>query len=132
MKNSGFNKSQNGFTLVEVIVVAIIVAALAGVAIPMYTSYVSTSRQNAAANAAGSIAAFMGACVNQKGTVTRTGNATTVTVNTDSLSCGATTPPTAMHFPPGYLIDISNLSGNGTVKARHKDTDSTNASLYNY
>ena len=61
-------KGQQGFTLVEVIVVAIIVAALAAVAIPLYNGYVTSSRNNAAANAAGSVASFMGTCVNQGGT----------------------------------------------------------------
>ncbi len=40
--------SQKGFTLVEVIVVAVIVAVLAAVAIPSYTAYVRTARINSA------------------------------------------------------------------------------------
>lgn len=57
-------KAQAGFTLVEVIVVAVIVAVLAGVSVPLYLGYVNSSRLNAASNAAGSAASFAGACVN--------------------------------------------------------------------
>ena len=60
-------KGQQGFTLVEVIVVAVIVAILAGVSIPLYLGYINGTRENAAANAAGSAASFMAACVNQGG-----------------------------------------------------------------
>lgn len=83
MQTNNKLKRQSGFTLVEVIVVAIIVAALAGVAIPMYTSYVTSSRTNAAANAAGSVASFAGACMNQSGDVTG------VTVNTETSGAAA-------------------------------------------
>jgi len=37
-------KTSEGFTLVEVIVVAVIVAVLAAVAVPLYLNYVTSSR----------------------------------------------------------------------------------------
>lgn len=40
-------RANNGFTLVEVIVTAVIVAVLAGVAIPNYIGYVNQTRQDA-------------------------------------------------------------------------------------
>lgn len=40
-------RSDRGFTLVEVIVTAVIVAILAGVAIPNYLGYVTQTRQDA-------------------------------------------------------------------------------------
>lgn len=58
------SKKQHGFTLVEVIVVAVIVAILAGVSIPLYNGYINSSRDNSAANAAGSAASFGAACIN--------------------------------------------------------------------
>ncbi|HLP42259.1 MAG TPA: prepilin-type N-terminal cleavage/methylation domain-containing protein [Fibrobacteria bacterium] len=69
MKKYDKKKKQAGFTLVEVIVVAVIVAAMAAVAVPMYLGYVQTSRKNSAANAAGSVASFCGACRNSAGTL---------------------------------------------------------------
>lgn len=66
------NKAQKGFTLVEVIVVAVIVAILAAVAIPIYQSYVTDSRANSAKNAGGAVASFLGACVAGNGTASGT------------------------------------------------------------
>jgi type IV pilus assembly protein PilE len=56
-----------GFTLVEVIVVAVIVAVLALVAIQLYQGYVKESRQNTAENLAASAAGFLQAAVNANG-----------------------------------------------------------------
>jgi prepilin-type N-terminal cleavage/methylation domain-containing protein len=123
-------KNQKGFTLVEVIVVAIIVAALAAVAIPVYTSYVSNSRNNAAANAAGSIASFMGACVNQGGTITTAPDHD----GTDTASVTCTAGNARITLPRNIEISISNVAASGTVTARHVDSDTGSASrqVYNY
>lgn len=51
--------NNKGFTLVEVIVVAVIVAVLALVAIQLYTGYVAESRQNTAENLAASAASYL-------------------------------------------------------------------------
>lgn len=56
-------KNQKGFTLVEVIVVAVIVLILAAAAIPLYNGYISDSRQNIASNTAGSVASAFAAAV---------------------------------------------------------------------
>ena len=50
-------KKQNGFTLVEAIVVAVIMAVLAAVAVPMYLGYVEDSKQKVVDNIAQSAAA---------------------------------------------------------------------------
>jgi type IV pilus assembly protein PilA len=112
-------KNQQGFTLVEVIVVAIIVAALAAVAIPLYNGYVSSSRNNAAANAAGSIASFMGACINQGGNATGIAEATAV-AGPFTITCAGTPAPAAqtptITVPAGVTITISKLAASpGTV-----------------
>lgn len=120
-------KNQKGFTLVEVIVVAVIVAALAGVAIPMYAGYVNSSRSNAAANAAGSVASYMGACINQRETVTPTGAMDGTTAS--SLSC-STTPATTMQLPIGITFTISSYTASGTVTAFHNGGGDT--ATYNY
>jgi len=56
-------KNNKGFTLVEVIVVAVIVLILAAVAIPLYNGYVRDSREAAAENIAGSIASLAGTAI---------------------------------------------------------------------
>ena len=52
-------KYAGGFTLVEVIVVAVIVAVLATVAIPLYTNYIESSKKGVVNNCAGSLASFL-------------------------------------------------------------------------
>ena len=53
-------KNKKGFTLVEVIVVAVIVLILAVVAIPLYQGYVNDSRQAAAENLGATVAKAVG------------------------------------------------------------------------
>jgi len=55
------HKNNKGFTLVEVIVVAVIVLILAAVAIPLYNGYIDDSRRASAENVAGSMASAFGA-----------------------------------------------------------------------
>ncbi|MBN2772026.1 MAG: prepilin-type N-terminal cleavage/methylation domain-containing protein [Spirochaetes bacterium] len=49
-------KMRKGFTLIEVLVVAVIVAVLAAVAIPAYNAYIRGSKEKVAINFAGTIA----------------------------------------------------------------------------
>lgn len=67
-------KNAKGFTLVEVIVVAVIVAVLALVAVQLYQGYVRESRKNTAENLAASAAGFLQAQVNS-GWTASSGNA---------------------------------------------------------
>jgi len=134
---NGFNfrnrvHGQKGFTLVEVIVVAIIVAALAAVAIPLYNSYVASSRNNAAANAAGSVASFMGACVNQSGTVTGpTVTAATLFSGPRVLTCTYAGGTTTISVPAGIDMTISSLTASpGSVVA--SPTGSVVVQTYNF
>jgi prepilin-type N-terminal cleavage/methylation domain-containing protein len=107
-------KSQKGFTLVEVIVVAVIVAVLAAVAIPLYLNYIQDSRLNAVTNAAGSVCSFAGACINSGGTIGGGGAGVAIT-------CSANT--TTIMGPAGITIDISAPP---SVTATH-DADPVNA-----
>lgn len=56
--------NNKGFTLVEVIVVAVIVAVLALVAIQLYQGYVKEARRNTAENLAASAASHIQSCMN--------------------------------------------------------------------
>jgi prepilin-type N-terminal cleavage/methylation domain-containing protein len=100
--------NQKGFTLVEVIVVAVIVAILAAVAIPLYLGYVTDSRVNQCENAAGSAASFCGACKNSGGTVAAAAYAPGATI-----TCPANT--TTMSVPANITITVTA----NTVSAKH-------------
>jgi prepilin-type N-terminal cleavage/methylation domain-containing protein len=60
-------RNNKGFTLVEVIVVAVIVAVLALVAIQLYQGYVREARRNTAENLAASAAGHLQAVYNSVG-----------------------------------------------------------------
>lgn len=130
MKNGLDRKDQRGFTLVEVIVVAIIVAALAAVAIPLYNNYVATSKNNAAANAAGSLASFMGACLNQQGTPNApTSSAAGPFTVTCTLANNLTT---TIQIPAGINAWVSSNAGSGTATANGGTGSGLTNQTYSY
>jgi prepilin-type N-terminal cleavage/methylation domain-containing protein len=114
------HKSQKGFTLVEVIVVAVIVAILAGVSVPLYLGYINNSRENAAANAAGSAASFAAACVNTGKEITLADKATITgdKDGTQKLVCGdiAKDPGAAALVVP---TDITLTRSGNTITGQH-------------
>jgi len=123
------NKFQQGFTLVEVIVVAIIVAALAAVAIPLYLNYVNSSRVNAASNASGSIASFCGACKNAAGTTSLVASTPTTP---GQVTCS--TNNSTIQIPTDIVVTIT-AGPPGVVTARHRESDSTdvtNTKTFNF
>ncbi|MBW8888362.1 MAG: prepilin-type N-terminal cleavage/methylation domain-containing protein [Fibrobacteres bacterium] len=133
---NGFNfrnrvQGQKGFTLVEVIVVAIIVAALAAVAIPLYTSYVSSSRKNAAANSAGSIASFCGACRNTGGAGAIIDSS--LTTGGGAIICNAKSDTTRIQIPTdikiGYTAPTATRPGN--IRAEHT-ADQADTANFNF
>lgn len=116
-------RSQKGFTLVEVIVVAVIVAVLAAVAIPLYLNYVRDSRINQCENAAGSAASFCGACINASGTVANQAYAPGSTI---SCMVGGVAH-TTMAVPAKITITV----GANSVSASHADGGAS-ANTYSY
>ena len=116
-------KKQKGFTLVEVIVVAVIVAVLAAVAIPLYIGYVNESRVNQCENAAGSVASFCGACVNAGGTVADGAYAPGV-----NIACTANA--TTVRTPDNVTVTVTNGTP-GVITASHADGGAS-AGTYNF
>ena len=114
-------QTQKGFTLVEVIVVAVIVAILAAVAIPIYQQYVTDSRSNAAANVAGALASFSGACLATDGVVG--GIATTSTTAGKATCTKNSTVVTQSVIPANMTITYTARIGTtpGSITVTHAD-----------
>jgi prepilin-type N-terminal cleavage/methylation domain-containing protein len=120
-------KIRKGFTLVEVIVVAVIVAILAAVAIPIYQQYLQDSRTNSAANVAGSLASFSGACLASSGTLSGIATTTTapgqavctitgsVTATTSVIPARMTIAYTARGATPGAITVSHSDGGSATT-----------------
>jgi type IV pilus assembly protein PilA len=108
-------KNNKAFTLVEVIVVAVIVAVLALVAIQLYQGYVKDSRKNTAQNLAASAAGYLQTERNRGSTITvqdYTGPAkitvTAASGNTDAV----------FNVPSNAVLKITGgSSSGGTVQA---------------
>jgi prepilin-type N-terminal cleavage/methylation domain-containing protein len=111
-----FHKSrkEKGFTLVEVIVVAVIVAVLAAVAIPLYMGYIRDSRINVCNNIAGTVASACGATRQQDTTIAiPSGGAGPL----DLTFNGMNSVNNVIHIPDDYTVTIT--SGAGTVLVNH-------------
>lgn len=116
-------KSQQGFTLVEVIVVAVIVAAMAAVAVPMYLAYVDNARSNSASNAAGAVASFLGSCRNSGGNTDHLAAVSDVAAGPITVTCTLNPVPAAgqptINIPP--RITVTRAAAGTSVTALHAD-----------
>ena len=116
-------KGSEGFTLVEVIVVAVIVAVLASVAIPLYLNYVTTSRNQVANNVAGTISTFCASCQNGGGAV---GGLSTTSQSNFTITCtGGSGDQTLMKVPATLSASASSLTSPSTVTVTNTATGST-------
>jgi prepilin-type N-terminal cleavage/methylation domain-containing protein len=97
-------RKEQGFTLVEVIVVAVIVAVLAAVAIPLYMGYIKDSRINVANNTAGTVASQCGATKQQNSSNVVTGTKTEGEVFSFNGENGV---PNNVMIPLGYNVTVT-------------------------
>jgi prepilin-type N-terminal cleavage/methylation domain-containing protein len=108
-------RKEKGFTLVEVIVVAVIVAVLAAVAIPLYMGYIRDSRVNVGNNVGGSLSSACGSTRQQTLTipagtvVSPAAPSAPLLVTFPSVSNNASDPNTVI-IPNGYTAVISNTT----------------------
>jgi prepilin-type N-terminal cleavage/methylation domain-containing protein len=99
-------KSNKGFTLVEVIVVAVIVLVLAAVAIPLYSGYVKDSRRAAADNLAGAIASSLGSVKQQGKDITPTNYDSNGGFLEYVIPVGGIGTSLGLQIPKGFIVNI--------------------------
>ena len=124
-----FHKSrkEKGFTLVEVIVVAVIVAVLAAVAIPLYMGYIRDSRINVCNNIAGTVASACGA-TRQQDTL-KEANFPASTVGPSSITyTGLNSVNNVIAVPTDYTVTISSSAG--TVLVNHSSGGTSRTYTY--
>ena len=124
--------NKKGFTLVEVIVVAVIVAVLAAVAIPLYLGYITSSKANVANNTANACATYLAAARNSSsGTPTVTGFAASIAPGT-VLSYTPTGGAAVTFTVPtlATLTTTGSLAAGGTVACTYDGTAGGNTYPY--
>ena len=136
MQSRIHKNNRKGFTLVEVIVVAVIVAVLALVGIQLYQGYVIESQRNTAENLAASAASFLQTVVNSRGLTYVTDNPTVIVTPLNgggiwSVSLSAipnpNVPPVSFTCPANAVITVN---ADFTVSATVSGTASTGTYPY--
>jgi len=101
------SKKRSGFTLVEVIVVAVIVLVLSAVAIPMYNAYVRQARRDTANNLAETTAAAANAMWRRMGAAAETAPPAGFVISGNGHTPGAV--PLRLSFDPlKHRVTIDN------------------------
>jgi prepilin-type N-terminal cleavage/methylation domain-containing protein len=114
---SMYRRNDKGFTLVEVIVVAVIVAVLALVGVQLYQGYVVESRKNTAENLAASAASFLQTVVNSRdvGTAEALGDLTGPATWTVNLGTATGTNIVSFTCPANASITMNTTAGTVTA-----------------
>jgi type IV pilus assembly protein PilA len=122
-------KNEQGFTLVEVIVVAVIVAVLAAVAIPLYLGYVNDATQNVVNNEAANFSSAVAAGVNSSATACVSDGKTPPTYTWTIATTELTAKPPTYKFGTGVtmaLVGASTLIASpGTATITYKTKTAT-------
>ena len=132
---SRFRRNDKGFTLVEVIVVAVIVAVLALVGVQLYQGYVSESRRNTAENLAASAASYLQTIVNSRdeATAEALGNLDGAAANntwTEALSTQPGAQSVTFTCPNNATVTVDIAAG--TVSATVDNVPSTGVYKYKF
>ena len=113
-------KKNGGFTLVELIVVIAILAILAGVAVPVYSGYITKANEAADYTALDSIKTAAIFAVTEKDPAAVV---TTITVGTNAKAVSVTTTTTSQ--TPVTSVDISAYTGAETITYKSGATGAT-------
>jgi prepilin-type N-terminal cleavage/methylation domain-containing protein len=115
-------KNQKGFTLVEVIVVAVIVAVLALVAIMLYQGYTQDARRNTAENLAAAAAGYLQAEVNRGATGTVSLSGRNLVFGTPASGAGitATVFTVPVNATPSIGTDAIQMTIAGQTSASYQ------------
>lgn len=137
-----FHKSrkEKGFTLVEVIVVAVIVAVLAAVAIPLYMGYIKDSRINVGNNVAGTISSACGASTQQHvafATMADKASTAAAPISLSFPSLNDSAVKNTIVIPADYSVTIADTkvgepTGTGTVVCYYTDYTAATAKTFTY